>query len=118
MKLLLTMVRVAGARARAKAKGLEEVVNPILDDLETYASLESLQNTEGGKLLIKTLTADVYATIDALAMSYKKATHAELQALCATLQVNLDVLRSIKNARKNKELARSVLDEKLGADEE
>lgn len=102
------------SNVRARAKGKEDIVLPIIEDLETYASLDSLANSEGGKVLIKTLTDDVFATIDTLCITYKKASQAELQALCAVLQVNLDLLRAIRNAPKNKALARIALDEQLG----
>lgn len=98
--------QVADSPEREKAEA-------ILADVSNSAALEATANSEGGKILIESLTADALADIDALTGGYKKLPHVELMALCASLEKNLDTIRALKRAGTNKKLAREALAELL-----
>lgn len=91
----------------------KDQAEPILQDLEKYAALDGLANLPGGKILVETITEDILNAIESITGSYKKATHAELQGYAASLEAKLGVLRALKNAGKNKTLAREALAEVL-----
>lgn len=99
--------RVAEAPDKAKAE-------ETLADVEMYSALDSVATSEGGKLLIESLTSDALNDIDTLCDGYRKLPHVELMALCASLEKNLGTLRSLKRAGKQKKLAREMLEQVLG----
>jgi hypothetical protein len=82
----------------------------IKEDLKVYASLEAVKNSEGGKILIKSLSDDITAAIMEISAKYKEATHTELIALAAKLSERITILRSITRSSKNKDLAKEELD--------
>lgn len=103
------------SRAKAREKGVEDEALPIIEDAERYASLESVANTEGGKVLSAAAMEDTLNAIESLAGSFRTATHAELIAHCAVLSANLNIFRTLKNAHRNKTEARAALQALLDA---
>lgn len=99
--------RVANSSEKDKAES-------VLQDLESFAALEALANSEGGKLLVGTLTEDALNDIDALTAGYKKLSHIEIMGLCASLEKSLDTIRAIKRSTKNKNMAKEALEEIIG----
>lgn len=85
----------------------------IRKDRDTFAALEVMASSEGGKILVDNLTKDIVSSMDSLANGYRKLPHAELVALCADLDNKLSILRLITRAKKNKDLADIALKEAL-----
>lgn len=85
-----------------------EVVS-IERDLERYVALETLAESEGGKIIVDNLASDVISLAEILGAQYKTATHAEILGLCADLDNKLTILRLITRSKKNKELALDAL---------
>lgn len=100
-------------RKAAREAGKEEQASEAIEDSERYASLESVANSEGGKLLIAAAKEDAVNAIEILSGSYRTATHAELVAHCATLAAHLALYRTLTNAHKNKTQARAAVHEIL-----
>ena len=107
------MAKNLDSRKLAREKGNEDEVLPVIEDAERYAALDGVANSEGGKILIEGLSSDCVDAIEVIRGSYKTATHAELLALCATLDARLAVLQSLQRAATNKTLARERIAELL-----
>jgi HPt (histidine-containing phosphotransfer) domain-containing protein len=81
----------------------------IKQDVEKYAALDTVYASAGGKLLINTFIEEVVATIHQLAGSYKRISHTEMIAQCASLEARLDVIGAMANSPQNKEDAIAAL---------
>lgn len=88
----------------------------IRNDIGTYASIESVANSNGGTLIIKGLKKDVIGSIDVLISSFKTAPDIELRAACASLRERITLLRAFTRASKQKKYAQKELDELLALD--
>ncbi len=87
-------------------------------ELNAYAALEALAQSEGGRIIIQALKTDILAVLDTLAIKYQTLPHAELIAACADMAAKLDTLRTLTNATKNKKFVYDELVEFLGEDAE
>lgn len=96
-----------------KAEKENATVKAIKKDRNTYAAIEELASSAGGKILVDNLVKDVVISMDSLALGYKKLSHAELLGLCASLENRLAILRLITRAKTNKDLADLALREEL-----
>jgi hypothetical protein len=94
----------------------KEQIKEVEGDLKTYASLQSVANSDGGKLLIKGLKKDVLSAIDLLIGSYKTAPEIELRTACASLRERITLLRALNRAPNLKRYAQKELDELLALD--
>jgi len=88
-------------------------IKEIEKDLDIYASLDVLADSEGGKLLISKLATDIISLAGTLGTKYKSSTHAELVGFCADLDSKYTMLLSLTRAKKNKDLATDALREEL-----
>ena len=84
----------------------------IKEDIKKYASIDSLADSEGGKILIESLLSDISSSVDYLVSSYKECEHTKLITAIAKLEAKLDLYRVISRAKTNKELATEALKEK------
>ena len=96
----------------------KEKTKEVKKDIKKYSSLEALQNTDGGKLLMTALKTDIGSCLDEISTKYKTASHAELLAVCAKFAANLALFRSIFRSSKNKKLALEELNAILEESEE
>src|SRR5665213_1588526 len=94
----------------------KDQADAIADDLKTYASLEALTASDGGKLIIKGLRKDILSAIDKLIASYRTAPEIELRTTCAVLGERFTLLRAFVRAPKQKQGAQKELDELLTVD--
>lgn len=85
----------------------------IREDIAEMASLQSMANSEGGKILAHRTLKAIVSTMDGLSSSYTHASHPELQALCARLSERLGLYRTLINADENLVLAQDALAEAL-----
>lgn len=93
-------------------------IKAVKKDRGKAASLEALQNTAGGKVLIGVLKEDIASVVEELARSYRILSHIEMLALCAKLDEKLKVLKSLNRAPKNKKLCDEELERLLNEPEE
>ncbi len=82
----------------------------IQKDIKKYSSIEAVEKSDGGKLLIASLEKDIVSCIDELSAKIKIATHIELVAIVAKMSERLTLLRVIRRAKKLKNLATKELD--------
>lgn len=92
----------------------DEGVRGIAKDLDDASSLSALADSEGGKLLQKSLVTDVVSVIDSLTSRYDKLTMQEFISLCAEAKTKIDMARAISRARKNKKYLEGLLSDALG----
>jgi hypothetical protein len=85
-------------------------------ELKTYASLEAIANSDGGKVLIKGLKKDTVSAIDVLISQFRTAPEIELRAACASLRERITLLRAFTRASKNRKFTQGELDELLTLD--
>ena len=84
----------------------------IEKDVDDFAALAAVAKTDGGKILVQTLMADVVGAVERLT-NYKGKTLDELISICADLNANLSLVRTLTRAEKNKKLAQEALEEAL-----
>ncbi|MCG3219606.1 MAG: hypothetical protein KAR35_11380 [Candidatus Heimdallarchaeota archaeon] len=89
----------------------KEEKKEIQDDISRFRSIETMANSNGGKIILKEIKSDVVSTIDQLSTRYGELTHIELIALCAGLKEKLTMMRVMKNAKENKAMAIEALDD-------
>lgn len=71
------------------------------DDANIYGPLAALAATEGGQVLLTSITAKIRSDIDLLCTQYATSTEMELRARIARLSVNLELARSLNRAQDN-----------------
>ena len=86
------------------------IKSEVVDDLKTFKSLDALNDSEGGKLLIKSITVTVKDRINELTAIYKTASHIELVSIISDISAHLDIYSKMTNAKENKKAAKEVLD--------
>lgn len=93
------------------ALAAREDVREVSEDIDKYAALAGFSKSEAGKILVDALTQDACDSILAIMLNYKKLPDIELRGHAATLEARVSLLRSLKNAPTNLELAEAVLTE-------
>ena len=78
---------------------------------ETQNKLKALYDTDGGKLLVDTLMAQVVNMINQLSSGYKHMTLEEFISTSADLSTKLNMVRSLTKAKKNQEVLEELLKE-------
>jgi hypothetical protein len=91
----------------------EEKIDIISEELSKFSKLEALALSEGGQILFKSLMADVSSGIDTLINRYSSLTQLEFISICADIKTKLDLARILKKSEKNKDQAKSDLEEAL-----
>lgn len=86
-------------------------VQAIAEDIDSYAAIAAVSNTEGGAILLKALYRDIAGAVEGLVGGYKTVPDVELRALCAVLEARIQLARTINRAETNKTLAEDVLKE-------
>lgn len=81
----------------------------VIEDINKYRALESLKDSEGGRILIASLKENIENVSKLLSVSYKSKTHAELMGLCAELESNFYLITALDNSSTNKKLAEDYL---------
>lgn len=85
----------------------------IEKSLGNLKAINIAMDSEGGDLLVKTYLKDVLNSLDKLAYNFSTYTHIELVCECAKLYSKLEILRTIKNSKKNEIIAENDLKELL-----
>lgn len=87
----------------------KQEIKEIKDDIGKYKALEALKDSEGGEILIDTLNKDLVDAVIWLCANYQKAQPTEIVGKCAHISGIIAVLRTLKNAEDNAELAEEAL---------
>ena len=85
------------------------MIEEIEKDIKTYNKLDRLAQSDGGKILVKGLKADIRYETDTICNSYKELSHIELIAHISSLNERRKILDTLLNAQKNKEDAKKAL---------
>lgn len=88
-------------------------VEEMSDEFDAFNALDILSTSEGGKILIKSLTKDVMGTLETIVLKYNTLTHIEFIAYSAKIKEKIDILRSLTRARKNKQFITEEIDKLL-----
>lgn len=96
---------------------MSEEKEQIQKDIKLYSSLEAVERSEGGQILIKGLKKDVASAIDEISLKYRTLPDIELRAAAARLSERINLLRTLTRATKNKKFAVKEL-ESLQEEEE
>lgn len=96
----------------------EERANPeiadMVDDLGKISAITVIGDSQGGKILVKSLVSDVVGNVDTLCAKYSTLSLQEFISLCADMKSKLDLIRVITRARKNKKSLEAMIGETLG----
>jgi hypothetical protein len=85
------------------------------EDINKVKDLVILADTEGGKVLIKTLTDDIISDIDRF-VNYRSAlSQFEFNSLACDIKAKLDVVRVLKRAQNNEKFLKELLEDTLTA---
>lgn len=88
------------------------------DEIKKYSDLESLANSEGGKLLIEGLEKDFMSVIHTLRGKYMNTELKDLLPLLAKLDIQLDLIEILKGSSKAKDAEVAILKEILAKEGE
>lgn len=91
----------------------KDEVREVHKDVKRFGALAGMAVSEGGKVLIDAYLVDIMTTMRTLANGYKRFTHPELIAHCASLENKLDVVKTLSLAPENERLADDRLKELL-----
>lgn len=101
---------------------IKDSTNPdvpqIADDLDEIASIAAVSDTQGGKVLIKSLIADIISDIDTLSVRHKELTLQEFVGISSDLKNKGDLVKVLVNAKKNKKYLETLLEEALAKEAE
>lgn len=82
---------------------------------KTYQSLNSLYNTDGGKVLVDSLIKDVLNSVEHLANQYKNMDVHEFQAICAEYSAKMALARTLTRAEHNLKVVDEAIEEGLSS---
>lgn len=88
-------------------------IEKLQDDLDNLKKLDVIADSEGGKVLIETLTKDIVSSIDSLCSNFQTASHIELIAVIAKIKERLNIIRVLTRAKENKEFLSKEIKEML-----
>lgn len=91
-----------------KEKTEEEI--EISNDVDKYASLEILAESDGGAILLEGLKSDISSAVETLTSGYKKLSHIEMIAVIADMESKINMFKILTRSTKNKKLAKEALE--------
>jgi len=86
-------------------------VRDVASDIDRYGDLAGFTSSEAGQIIVAALTVDVASAMSTITSGYKTMPEIELRAVAATLETRIGLLRMLKNAATNLELAEAALAE-------
>lgn len=96
-----------------KPKTPKNEAEEIKDNLGSSIALQSLHDSEGGRILIDGLVNDILGAVDILGATVTSATHAEMIALICKMKERIDLVRVLTSSKANKEVYEDLLAEVL-----
>lgn len=92
---------------------MNEEQKDLLEDLGKYKALDSLSDSEGGKIIIGTLRTSIASEVSVLVSGYKEMPEQELRARLAKISAYVPLVQSLVRAKVNKENLEEELKESL-----
>lgn len=88
-------------------------VKEIIADLDAVTKINVVAESEGGKVLVKSLISDVIRCVDTLAGGYSTLTIQQFVSLSADMKTKLDIVRVLTKSGKNKKFLEELLEEAI-----
>lgn len=92
---------------------MNEENKELLEDLGKYKALDSLRDSDGGKLVIETLRKSIASEVSALVFGYKEMPEMELRARLAKVSAYVPLVQTLLRAKTNKEDLEKELEQSL-----
>ena len=99
-----------------KKEDVDETNEGLLEMIADSSRLHDLKvvlDQKGGKMIVSALLSDVVSNIDRISSGYKDMSHSELQGFCASLEVNLSIVRSLYRAKQSEKELDALIAEEL-----
>lgn len=90
-----------------------EVVHSLAEELDTFAELDVLAKSKGGKILVDVLMKDIVADIEAICFNADTFTQQQFIAHASRMKERINLVRILKRATKNKEFLTEEIQEAL-----
>lgn len=104
-------------KKRLREENPEALNNPEIETLADQAdqihAIKVMAQTEGGEVLLQLTLSDVVNTVNELAANYKKYSHTDLIAVCATLSAHYNMARLLAGAEANEKALQEILADAL-----
>lgn len=91
----------------------KDEIEDLKEDLKKALAVKSIKDTEGGKILLKSLMQDITTSITMITLGYESMPHTRFIGEAALLKSNIDLYRAISNADDNIEFMQNLLAEAL-----
>lgn len=91
----------------------EEQIKDLKEDLKKVKPLDTLARSEGGKILVDGLTADIVSNFETFTHGSESFTLDQFKALAVSTKEKLDLVRTITRAKDNKRFLEEELKEAL-----
>jgi hypothetical protein len=88
-------------------------VELIKDDLDVQSSLSALNDSKGGKILVKSLIKDIIDGINEIASKHNNLTQQEFISIGAKIKTSIDMVQVLSGAESNKKYYEGLLEEEL-----
>ena len=82
-------------------------------DLKEISKISVISDTEGGKVLLKSLLSDIAGGVSTLCNKNSTMTLQEFISVCALMKANVDLYCALGKAKQNKEYLETLLAEAL-----
>lgn len=92
-----------------------DAVKDIANDADNYHALKTVLDMQGGKALVDALIATAVSNVNRFTANYAELTRDDMVAIAATIEVNLEMARTLTRASENLENADEALAEALRA---
>ena len=85
----------------------------IKDDLDIQSSLSALNDSKGGKILVKSLVKDIIDGINEISSKHSNLTQQEFISIGAKIKTSIDMVQILSGAETNKKYYEVLLEEEL-----
>lgn len=85
--------------------------NQLLDERDEKLALQILADSDGGKVIVKTLKEDIAGRVTQLATMYRDAEHVDLLRVCAALSSSLSLYQALTRAESHVKQIDEIIDE-------
>lgn len=88
-------------------------IEDVKEDLKKALAVKSIKDTDGGKMLLKSLMQDISTSITMITLGYESMPHTRFIGEAALLKANIDLYRAISNSDDNIQFLENLLAEAL-----
>lgn len=105
-------------KGKKPSKEPQTIVEEIGVDLGNAMALQTLHDSEGGKLVINSLIQDIIGALDTMIGGTDTLTHIQYVVLASRIKERVDLVRVLTSAKSNKEVLQGLLKEELEKEKE